>query len=300
MGGPAGELPSHEEGRKLIKLAQRAGWRYDQTGTHHWRIFAPNLARPITFSCTPGESVGMLRQTLAELKKAGVEVAIKERQRDRKAGVRTRRRVGESELPKNLKFDPRRFAKAVADSRVELGLSQKELGALFDAPQSRVSQVENVGSYSMDTVYAIQRVFGWADFYGEVMREDDAVEAPVAETVVAEAAAPAESNGHAAAPPAVEETVPVEPAPPPRERQRRLQTPKLPEEPVRPATVAEPAAVTTAVTDEPAELEPYLKLMDAAAVLMSKMRELRQELAATRKDRDRWRARAEAGTGVRR
>jgi transcriptional regulator with XRE-family HTH domain len=252
LGARAG-LPQHEEGRKAIKLAQQAGWQYDETSRGHWRIWVPGRDAPIVFGATPSDEAAM-HQVLAMLKTAGVEAAIKERKRDRKAGVRKKRRVGENQLPANLKFDAARFADAVANERIRQGLSQREVCEMLGWSPSRLSPVENQGSYSMDSVYALQKLFGWDDFYGS---------------------GPA-TNGHASHADTLTDTAPAEAEEPPD---------RAPEQ------VTEQESIEVR---EPAELAPYWRMMDAATELMKKMRELRQELAATRADREQWKARAKA------
>ena len=67
--------------RKIVKIAQAAGWTYDTTGKSHPRLSPPpglrnksgELQAPVTFALTSSDVRGD-RNSCARLRRAGVDV----------------------------------------------------------------------------------------------------------------------------------------------------------------------------------------------------------------------------------
>jgi transcriptional regulator with XRE-family HTH domain len=78
-----------------------------------------------------------------------------------------------------LRLEVPRFAQALKDARTAAGWSQLELAIRLGLKQASISHYERGRMQpGMATLYAIQRLFGWGDFYGTPTTEEATVPEP--------------------------------------------------------------------------------------------------------------------------
>src|SRR5207253_9833584 len=122
--------------RYLCEKAWAQGWSFEQTKGNHWRIITPT--GPVILSSTPG-NLNEWKRDLSRLKQAGLEVSEHDKPRNRLSGLGAKPEdvVG---IPRNLKFDHKRFAAALKGYQQGHELTRDELAGLLGVSASTIWQ----------------------------------------------------------------------------------------------------------------------------------------------------------------